>query len=46
MKYLIAEDELDLQSSIVTYLERDGHLCETASDLVRPWTKRQFMIMM
>ena len=32
MKYLIAEDELDLQSSIATYLERDGHLCETASN--------------
>lgn len=32
MKYLIAEDELDLQSSVVTYLERDGHICEVASN--------------
>ena len=32
MKYLIAEDEIDLQQSIVTYLKRDGNLCETASD--------------
>lgn len=32
MKYLIAEDELDLQQSIVTYLERDGNICEVASD--------------
>lgn len=32
MKYLIAEDEIDLQQSIVTYLERDGNLCEVASN--------------
>ncbi|MWW26004.1 response regulator transcription factor [Algibacter lectus] len=32
MKYLIAEDELDLQQSIVTYLQRDGNICEVASD--------------
>jgi DNA-binding response OmpR family regulator len=32
MKYLIAEDEPDLQQSIVTYLQRDGHICEVASD--------------
>ncbi|MFD2823815.1 response regulator transcription factor [Lacinutrix iliipiscaria] len=32
MKYLIAEDELALQQSIVTYLKRDGHVCEVASD--------------
>ena len=32
MKYLIAEDELDLQQSIVTYLERDGNICEVASN--------------
>lgn len=32
MKYLIAEDEKDLQQSIVTYLERDGNVCEVASD--------------
>ena len=32
MKYLIAEDEIDLQQSIVTYLQRDGNICEVASD--------------
>lgn len=32
MKILIAEDELDLQKSIATYLEKEGNLCETASD--------------
>jgi len=32
MKYLIAEDEFDLQQSIVTYLQRDGNICEVASD--------------
>ncbi|XCF04762.1 response regulator transcription factor [Tamlana crocina] len=32
MKYLIAEDEKDLQQSIVTYLQRDGNICEVASD--------------
>ncbi|WP_026753313.1 response regulator transcription factor [Sediminibacter sp. Hel_I_10] len=32
MKMLIAEDELDLQQSIVTYLKRDDHVCEVASD--------------
>ncbi|APU11617.1 response regulator with CheY-like receiver domain and winged-helix DNA-binding domain [Cellulophaga geojensis KL-A] len=32
MKYLVAEDELDLQQSIVTYLQRDGNICEVASD--------------
>ena len=32
MKILIAEDETELQKSIVTYLERDGNVCETASD--------------
>jgi len=32
MKYLIAEDEIDLQQSIVTYLKRDGNICEVASD--------------
>jgi len=32
MKYLIAEDEIDLQQSIVTYLQRDGNLCEVASN--------------
>ncbi len=32
MKYLIAEDEKDLQQSIATYLSHDANLCETASD--------------
>ncbi len=32
MKILIAEDEIDLQQSIVNYLQSDGHVCETASD--------------
>ena len=32
MKYLIAEDELELQQSIAKYLSRDGNVCETASD--------------
>ena len=32
MKILIAEDELDLQQSIITYLEKDGHICEVASN--------------
>lgn len=32
MKYLIAEDEIDLQQSIVTYLAHDGNLCEVASN--------------
>ncbi|MFB9052526.1 response regulator transcription factor [Formosa undariae] len=32
MKYLIAEDEKDLQQFIVTYLQRDGNICEVASD--------------
>lgn len=31
MKILIAEDEIELQNSIVTYLERDGNVCERAS---------------
>ncbi len=32
MKYLIAEDEIDLQQSIVTYLQKEGNICEVASD--------------
>lgn len=32
MKILIAEDEVELRSSLVTYLEKDGNICETASD--------------
>lgn len=32
MKYLIAEDEIDLQQSIAQYLTGDGNICEVASD--------------
>lgn len=32
MKFLIAEDEKDLQQSIVCYLHSDGNVCEVASD--------------
>ncbi len=32
MKFLIAEDEIELQQSIVTYLQRDDNICEVASD--------------
>ncbi|HDZ05729.1 hypothetical protein LCGC14_0280500 [marine sediment metagenome] len=32
MKILIAEDEIALQQSIATYLEKDGNTCEVASD--------------
>ena len=32
MKILIAEDEIALQQSIATYLQRDAHICEVASD--------------
>lgn len=32
MKILIVEDELDLQQSIVTYLQKENNICETASD--------------
>ena len=32
MKILIAEDEVELRNSVVTYLESDGNICETASD--------------
>lgn len=32
MKILIAEDELELLDSIAVYLERDGNVCERASD--------------
>lgn len=39
MKFLIAEDELDLQSSIVTYLQRDGNICEVASDFMEATEK-------
>ena len=29
---MIAEDEIELQKSMTTYLEHDGNVCETASD--------------
>lgn len=32
MKFLIAEDEIELQQAIAKYLQRDNHLCEVASD--------------
>lgn len=32
MKYLIAEDEKELQQSIATYLSHDANICETASN--------------
>lgn len=32
MKILIAEDEISLQDSIQKFLQRDGHICESASD--------------
>ncbi len=32
MKILIAEDEIALQESIVKFLQRDGHVCEVATD--------------
>ena len=34
MKYLIAEDEKDLQQAIASYLTRDGNICELASDFI------------
>ena len=34
MKILIVEDELDLQQSIASYLQKDNNICETASDFV------------
>ncbi|MCF8715704.1 response regulator transcription factor [Joostella atrarenae] len=32
MKILVAEDEFSLQQSIATYLEKEGNVCEVASD--------------
>lgn len=32
MKYLIVEDEIDLQQSIAKYLQKDANICEVASD--------------
>lgn len=34
MKILIVEDELELQQSIASYLQKDNNICETASDFV------------
>jgi len=34
MKYLIAEDEIELQQSIANYLGRESNICETASDFM------------
>lgn len=39
MKYLIAEDEVDLQQAIVSYLGRDGNICEVASDYNEAYEK-------
>lgn len=32
MKFLIAEDETDLQQAIANYLQKDGNICEVASN--------------
>ncbi len=32
MKVLIVEDEIDLQQSMLIYLEKDGNICEVASN--------------
>ncbi|HEA23045.1 hypothetical protein LCGC14_1214530 [marine sediment metagenome] len=40
MKILIAEDQKELQKSMATYLERDGNICETASD----YTEAQYKV--
>jgi DNA-binding response OmpR family regulator len=34
MKYLIAEDEINLQQAIATYLQTDGNICEVASNFI------------
>ncbi len=34
MKFLVAEDEFDLQQGIVKYLSQEGNICETASDFI------------
>ncbi|WP_373055645.1 response regulator transcription factor [Zunongwangia sp. H14] len=39
MKYLIVEDEKDLQKSIAKYLSRDANICETASDYLEACQK-------
>ena len=32
MKILVIEDEISLQQAIVSFLEKEEHLCEVASD--------------
>jgi len=39
MKILIAEDETSLQESISSYLEREGNICEVASDFGEAYYK-------
>lgn len=39
MKFLIAEDEIELQQAISRYLTRDGNLCEIASDYHQAYEK-------
>ncbi len=39
MKILIAEDEASLQESISSYLEREGNICELASDFGEAYYK-------
>ena len=34
MKILIVEDEIDLQQSIASYLQKEANLCETASNFI------------
>ena len=34
MKFLVAEDEYDLQQAIIKYLSQDGNRCESASDYI------------
>jgi DNA-binding response OmpR family regulator len=38
-KFLIAEDEIDLQQSMVIYLEKDGNICEVASNFEEAYSK-------
>tara|TARA_R110002050_G_scaffold8118_5_gene29902 strand:+ start:238 stop:912 length:675 start_codon:yes stop_codon:yes gene_type:complete len=39
MKYLIAEDETDLQQAIAHYLQKDGNICEVASNFEEAFEK-------
>ena len=34
MKFLVAEDEYDLQQAIIKYLSQEGNICESASDYI------------